>query len=409
MINIYNLCEENVSRNRQPIIGLGRLRALVLADPELTAELAGATEDGPLVARLMVVAAKHGIAVDEADIHRAIQPDPLGLRRFSATETLEPHWPPAGFLPVCAGPHSTGVAVDWAWFGPEPLHEPFFEGAIRRALRRPFNRMFCWRMALADFVAEASRQPGALAPQGLIFHMSRCGSTLVAQMLARSARNIVVSEAAPIDFAVQTGRPEVLRAMVQAFGRPRGGDQQRLFIKLDSWHALALPLFARAFPDTPWLFLYRDPLEVMVSQQREPGAQMVPQLVASSIFGLETMAPGPDYTARVLGRICAAAAEALAWPAGLAVNYRDLPDAFDTRILPHFDFAPSVAERAAMHEACRVDAKSPTLPFLSDSAAKQAAASDHLRALTQRHLADIVRRLDAIAATQADRKPRTLL
>jgi hypothetical protein len=382
----------------------GRLRTLALADPELTADLANVTDDNPFVARLMALAGRHGVALDETEIRRVIQPDPLGLRRRTATETIEPYWPPPGFLPIRAGAHSAGTAIDWAWFGPDPLTEPFFEGDIRRALRRPFNRMVRWRMALADFLADSGRQSGALAPQGFIFHMSRCGSTLMAQMLARSLRNIVVSEAAPIDFAVQTGSPAFLRAMVLAFGRRRSGCEQRLFVKLDSWHALALPLFERAFPGTPWLFLYRDPLEVMVSQQREPGAQMVPQLVASSIFGLEPMTPGPDYTARVLNRICTAAAEALASPRGLAFNYRDLPETFDTRILPHFGFAPDAAERAAMHDALGVDAKSPTMPFTPDRAAKQAAASAHLRALTQTHLAGIVRRLDAIAATQTDRK-----
>jgi len=338
-----------------------------------------------------------------------MQPDPLGLRRLTTTETLEPHWPPLGFLPVRAAAHSAGAAIDWAWFGPEPLTEPFFEGDLRRALRRPFNRMIRWRMALVDFCAEAPRPPDTLAPQGFIFHMSRCGSTLVAQMLARSPRHIVVSEAAPIDFAVQTGNPDILRAMVLAFGRRRSGREQRLFVKLDSWHALALPLFARAFPGTPWLFLYRDPLEVMVSQQREPGAQMVPQLVASSVFGLAPMTPGPDYTARVLARICAAAADALVSPHGLAVNYRDLPGAFERLILPHFGFTPDAAERALMRDALGVDAKSPTLPFAPDSAAKRAAASDRLRALAERHLADSVRQLDSIATAQAGRRPSTLL
>ena len=42
-------------------------------------------------------------------------------------------------------------------------------------------------------------------------------------------------------------------------------------------------------------------------------------------------------------------------------------------------------------------------------AAKQAAASEKLRALTDRHLTDIVQRLDGIAAEQAHRQPATLL
>ena len=391
-----------IVEDHRPVTDIGRLRAVILADAGLTAELGALTEHGAFTARLMQIAAVHGIAVREGEIRRHFEPDPLGLSRFAAAEPAESTWPPRGFLPVRV---DEGGFVTWAWFGPQPLTQPFYEGAIRSMLQRPFNRLFRWRSRL-NCDADA-----ALAPDGFIFHMSRCGSTLVSQMLAQSERNIVISEAAPIDAAVQTGQAEALRAMLRAFGRPRSGREKRLFIKLDSWHALALPLFERAFPDTPWLFLYRDPLEVMVSQHREPGAQMVPQLVAPAIFGIDgpAMIPGPEYTAHVLNRICTAAAEALASPRGLAVNYRDLPDAVERRILPHFGVTPDAAERTAMREACRFDAKSPAMLFVADSTAKQAAASEKLRALTGRHLTDIVQRLDAIATEQAHRRTETLL
>ena len=105
--------------------------------------------------------------------------------------------------------------------------------------------------------------------------MSRCGSTLVSQMLATPAANLVVSEAEPIDAVVRArqARPDLsedehalwLTWIIGALGQPRGGERH-YFIKLDSWHTLALPLFRRAFPDVPWIFLYRDPVEVIVSQ-----------------------------------------------------------------------------------------------------------------------------------------------
>jgi hypothetical protein len=398
-------------RNKATDPAFARLRALVLADCDLLNELAGLTDEEPFVTRLVELAASHGIATSEHAIRLTIRPDPLGLSRFAPVEPTQSRWPPPGFLPVMAGGQGSGFVIDWAWFGPEPLTEPFFEGAIRAALRRPFNRAFRWRMSLTDFLAGAA-QPAtkALKPDGFIFHMSRCGSTLVSQMLAQSDCNIAISEASPIDAAVQTNSPEILRAMVEAFGRPRSGHEQRFFIKLDSWHALALPLFDRAFPETPWVFLFRDPVEVLVSQQREPGAQMVPTLVAPSIYGIDgTNIPGPDYTARVLNRICTAAAGALGSRRGLAINYRNLPQAFEARILPHFGTAPGGTEMEAMRAARRADAKTPSMPFSADSAAKQAAASDNLRALAQRHLTDIIDDLDAIATAQAKGQAATLL
>lgn len=387
---------------------LTALRMALFANPGLMAELAAITNDDEFVDGVVRRAADLGVTLDDQLLLGALRPDPLGLSRFAA-RPLELHWPPAGFLPASATASSAGPVIDWTWFGPEPLVEPFFEGAIRGARRHPFNRIFHWRMSLGDFVAGAGDAADSLAPDGFIFHMSRCGSTLVSQMLARCASNSVISEAAPIDFAVQTGDPQILRAMVQAFGRRRSGRERRLFVKLDSWHALALPLFERAFPRTPWIFLFRDPVEVMVSQRREPGAQMVPHLVAPSIYGLDPMTPGPDYTARVLSRICMAAADALASPRGLAVNYRELPSALEGRILPHFGLVPDAADLDAMRSALGVDAKSPALPFFPDSATKQAAASAHLRELTEQHLTAVIGRLDAIAATQSERRSPTLL
>ena len=48
------------------------------------------------------------------------------------------------------------------------------------------------------------------------------------------------------------------------------------FVKFDSWNTLDLALIRRAFPDVPWIFLYRDPVEVIVSHMRQRGSQMIP-------------------------------------------------------------------------------------------------------------------------------------
>jgi len=58
-------------------------------------------------------------------------------------------------------------------------------------------------------------------------------------------------------------------------------------VKLDSWHTIALPLFRRAFPAVPWVFLYATPVEVMVSQLRMPGLQMLPEGIGPQLYGIE--------------------------------------------------------------------------------------------------------------------------
>lgn len=148
----------------------------------------------------------------------------------------------------------------------------------------PFNLLFRHQLPLDSLLEWQARSPG-LAPSRFIYHMSRCGSTLVSQMLAALPEHIVLSEPPPIGTILdlnQRGasdeeRISWMRAWMSAMGQPTNGEQ-RLFVKLDSWQTVDLPLLRRAFPDTPWIFLYRNPVEVMVSSMKTTGMQIVPGL-----------------------------------------------------------------------------------------------------------------------------------
>ena len=47
----------------------------------------------------------------------------------------------------------------------------------------------------------------------------------------------------------------------------------------------------RAFPDVPWVFLFREPVQVLASHLRQRGAHMVPGAIDPALFGLD---PGID-------------------------------------------------------------------------------------------------------------------
>lgn len=390
---------------------IGALRACVMADETIATALCDIEDSERFIDAALRLAAARGIPLTAPAIRRAIEPDPLNIARFTAKPPDGAKWPPRHWLPIDVSIQGDRAMIDWAHFGSAPITDPFFENAIRRAVARPFNRMFRYRMTLSDFcndfIAGAPRH-ASLPPAGLIFHMSRCGSTLVAQILAALPRNIVISEAAPIDALVQFCRTAphlpaqthvaLLRAMVAAYGRQRSGGERHLFLKLDCWHALALPLFRQAFPDTPWIFLYRDPVEVLVSHVRQRGAQMVPAITPPQLYGLDDH-QGPaneNYCARVLGIICDAAAKHLGDGAGLAVNYRELPGALRARILPHFGIDSSTDDDNTMTKAARQDAKAPHFEFAEDSAGKQREARPSLRAAADAHLAAIYRLLEAL-------------
>jgi hypothetical protein len=110
--------------------------------------------------------------------------------------------------------------------------------------------------------------------------------------------------------------------MIRALGQPRLRTEQRYFVKFDARHALDLPLVRRAFPEVPWVFLYRDPVEILVSHLNQPTSWTVPGIVP--VRGVPCSEGSIAYPVRVIAAICRAALDALD-ERGTLVNYSDLP------------------------------------------------------------------------------------
>lgn len=385
--------------------------ALALQDLALQMELreCGVADQRKFLTGVVEIARRRGFAFTAEDVRYVMRERMLGLEGVAANAVKETPLPGDGWLPIRVSWHAGELYAHWAYFGARRLREPFFEGDVRRCLAQPFNMLLRHVTAVDKLSAWLDERPH-LQPSGFIFHMSRCGSTLVSQMLAALDSNIVVAEASPLDGVVQAqahaGHPDLaderqsrwLQSIVGALGQKRRGDERHYFIKLDCWHSVALPLFRRAFPRVPWIFLYRDPVEVMVSQLRMPGAQMLPHGIGPNFHGIERVyGPGmaEDYYAQVLAKICEPALRHVGEGGGLLVNYRELPEAVLSTILPHFGVTANAADRAAMNAAAEFDAKIPSVAFAPDSAAKQQAANAPTRAAAERWLGDLYGRLEA--------------
>jgi hypothetical protein len=389
-------------------IGSAETRAfmrLVLAEPALQARLGECETPDEYLSAALAVAREHGILLEAGALADAIRPNLLGISRWEEAPVTLDHWPSPGWLPARTISDPAGPAIDWAWFGERELSEPFYEDSVRRASSLPFSQMFRTRTSLEALVAGLRDQP-APDPAGFIFHMSRCGSTLLARMLMAVPGHVVASEPEPLDAVVQwstlgnsplSTRIAALCAVVAALGR-RDGERRQFFVKLDGWHILAQPLFREAFPNVPWVFLYRDPVEVMVSQMTLPGILAVPGLMSAQIFGIadgEAM-PQTEYCARVLGRVCGAAEQYLALGGGLPVNYSELPRAATDRIPAHFGLRLSEVALATMQSVAVDQAKRPGHAFAPDGTMKREAASEELWAAVNTHLRPVYKRLELL-------------
>lgn len=383
---------------------LARFRTALAERPEWQLTLGGIDLPDDFVAAAVGLAHGAGIALEPARLLAALDIGPLDVAGFMpAAENPDEGWPPLFWLPAQSAPiarsPADGVpAFDWVWVGPDPFTAPFHRDTIRSAGFRPMGRLTRVRTSLSAMI-DGCGDEATLAPTGFIFHMSRCGSTLAAQMLAASPHHIVMSEPEPVDAVVQWATTSgvalarqvaALRAVVAALGRDRNGVSTRYFLKLDAWHAFALPLFRAAFPDTPWIFLYRDPAEVLVSLKAEPGMHSAPGGLPAALIGFDpaTATNLDDYAARLFAALFDRVIDALP-DGGLAVHYPGLVGAMTTSAIPaHFGFAPSPEESAAMARAATRDAKAPARAFASDSAAKRAAVSPTMTAAIETWLAE---------------------
>lgn len=305
--------------------------------------------------------------------------------------------------------------VDWRYVGATRFTEPFFDQTIMRCFRHPFSVLFARHTPIGALAELAEARPG-LAPSGFIFHMSRCGSTLVTRMLGALPHVLAFSEAVALDQALRAHysdpgvtdeqRADWLRWLVGALGQPRQGQERSLVIKFDSWHTHFLPIVRRAFPDTPCIFLYRDPIEVLVSHRRGRGSQMIPGMLPPALFGLDPdtifQMPQDEYCARVLASICDAALEYHQPGRDWFIPYERLPEAVWSALLDLFAIDHAPDDLGRMRDVTQFHAKTPSFFFTADAQDKRQEATGDLRALADRFVRPLYERIDALRASEED-------
>lgn len=322
--------------------------------------------------------------------------------------SLKPELEFRGWRPIRAWHEAQGWRLDWCWFGEQRLTRPFFHDDVEQALRLPFNLAFRRETGLAELLDWQRVSPG-LAPSLLVFHASRCGSTLLAQMLAGLDSHLVLSEPGPLDSLLrghyrhdwEEGRQEqAVIAMLSALAQSAGPPARHLVVKLDAWNLFELPLIRRCFPDTPWIFLYRDPLEIAASHLNMPGMQMIPGQLNPSPLNLadEPVAPREAYIAHRLGRLLALAVEACREHGGLAVSYEELPQVLGGRLRERLRLTPEQVEQAMA--VSQRNAKRPGEAFVADSRDKRDSASALLRDSVARWAEVPYRALEALRRDQ---------
>jgi hypothetical protein len=220
--------------------------------------------------------------------------------------------PVEGWIPVKLYPEDDSLLCRWLYVGESDFTEPFFDETISVCRRLPQNGHLKRSMSSTDMLADWVKEIDTVEPTAFIFHISRCGSTLISQMLGMQPSNIILSEVPFFDDLLRYGKkhhcmPQILpqlKAAIGLYGATRKATYQQLFIKTDSWHIHFYKELRSLYPKVPFFLLYRRPDEVIRSQQKKRGMQAIPNLLEAEIFGFDPAAIGlmnlDEYMAMVL-------------------------------------------------------------------------------------------------------------
>jgi len=337
------------------------------------------------------------------------------------------------------GVYGTFCRLDWSLHKHDPSSYPMFRDLVAHspgcASDQRFSNIDVRAVAAQARALDTAGDGGAASVLKLtaaVFHESRCGSTLTANLLASydPVRHRVYSESGPPLQALKSVCGEayehchaskaaaVLRDVVYLMSRSDDAREERVFFKIQSAGTRNLDVFQTAFPETPYLFVYRDPVQVMMShlgkgskrnancvrQQRSGPPAAVERIVRrhnskSSARKLIT----EDYCAAHLASLTETVVQQHSDKQAIPVNYERLPEALYEDILPWLGLHVSDVHLKRMKLVATAYSKGrdgQAGAFVEDSAAKEQAASDAVKQAAATYLQESYEELEKMAAAQ---------
>lgn len=253
--------------------------------------------------------------------------------------------------------------------------EPFQDETISRYRQLLLNQIIqpCTTLAYAQQATVDQAKPA-----GFIFHLSRCGSTLVSGCLSELESTCVFSESPLLTELLldQQLSQQQLQVSLRAFINLQVAafpQRPHMVIKWNAWDIFHWDLIREMYPKVPVVFLVRDPVEILASHQKLPGRHMVGDVSLTKMFPrLNKMIPevSPlDYPIHVLASLLDAmsAAAADAW----VKDYSQLDSQLILTLCELFCGELDSQAKGKIQERLRFHSKNTGQVFASDSGQKQ--------------------------------------
>jgi len=324
-----------------------------------------------------------------------------------------------GWLPIDAVVRDGRPGLLWLDMHEVHFTEPFFQQTVTRVQQEHSARQekFTEFAAVLQLEKISTRVP----PTGFIFHSSRCGSTMVANVCRALNDSIVISEANAIDklagrFTTDTkGEPTrellysvLLRGVVNAFAQKHFGNERRFFVKFSCCSVVQLAHIRRIWPDVPVLFLYREPTETIVSNlanvpewMTDPDRRLLLAMLNCSAEELASLS-AEELCARSISTFYDYAGN-LAQGRMMLLNYQQLSLPVLLSVIKFFGVTPAGAELDTIERVSRRYSKDATSErvFVADAERKQLQASELVRLMSERWAGESYRRLEELRSRTA--------
>jgi hypothetical protein len=255
--------------------------------------------------------------------------------------------------------------------------EPFHDETIARYRQQLLLNQIIQPCTVLDVAQQQAKNLVATNPAGFIFHLSRCGSTLISGCLSELETTCVFSESPLLTELLLDGnlslleQQSCLRALInlQAAAFPH---RPQVIIKWNAWDIFHWELIHEIYPQVPAIFLVRDPVEILASHQRSAGRHMAGDRSLGNvnpIFITETRAQTLlDWRCGVLDALLIEMNRVGKQEAVLRLDYKNLDIGGINQICQHLGLFPHterIAQRLKFHS------KSPRVVFANDIPDKQ--------------------------------------
>lgn len=200
------------------------------------------------------------------------------------TNDLNNHY----YYPIKVG--NDGLVNSLAFDG-IPFTDPFFDETVQKARTWSSYNGIPPLLEHPSVFINRTKALNHVAPTAFIFHISRCGSTLLSQLLATVPDTISLAEVPILDQSLKQlhlsptleDKKALFQAIMSCYGQQRA-QENKLFIKLDSWHLLFLTDLRTIYPSVPFLIMLRSPKRVWASNLHRAGIQSVHGLIGQEFL-----------------------------------------------------------------------------------------------------------------------------